>query len=145
MKIIIGGATSLMNHAGVDRHYFWSDAILHRTALQNMIPIQGRMTTPYELQTGEKPNVLYLRVCRCEAVSYVERDHRYKYDDRAERYIYIGIFQLHDNHTFKLLNLRSFQTLYRRNVKFDENSLPCRMDRNIPRLSCYLKDDSDSG
>ena len=110
-----------------------------------MIPIQGRMTTPYELQTGKKPNVLYLRVWGCEAVSYVERDHRYKYDDRAERCIYIGISLLHDVHTFKLLNLRSLQTVYRRNVKFDENSLPCRMDRKIPREICFLKDESDSG
>ena len=113
MEIIIGGATSLMHHAGVDRHYFWSDAILHRTALQNMIPIKGRLTTPHELQTGEKPNVLYLRVWGCEAVSYVEKDLRYKFDDRTERCIYIGISQLHENHTFKLLNLRSLQTIYR--------------------------------
>ena len=107
MVIIVGGATSMMHHAGVDRHYFWSDAVQHRAALQNMIPLQGRMTTPYELQTGKKPNVLYLRVWGCEAVSYVERDHRYKFDDRAERCIYIGISLLHDVHTFKLLNLRS--------------------------------------
>ena len=70
---------------------------------------------------------------------------RYKFDDRTERCIYLGISQLHDDHTFKLLNLRSLQTIYRRNAKFDENSLPCRMDRKINRAICFNKDDNASG
>ena len=30
-------------------------------------------------------------------------------------------------------------------VKFDENSLPCRMDRRIKRAICFNKDDSEMG
>ena len=31
------------------------------------------------------------------------------------------------------------------NVKFDESSLPCRMDKKIHRAICFNKDDGESG
>ena len=76
---------SMMHHAGDDRHYFWSDAVLHRTGLQNMLPIKGLQKSPIELHTGDQPSVLYLRVWGCEAVSFVEKGLQYKFDDRMER------------------------------------------------------------
>ena len=105
--------------------------ILHRTELQNIFPIKGLNISPHELHMGEPPKVLYLRVRGCEAVSFVEKDLRCKFHDQTERRLYLGISQLHAEHTFKLLNLRSLQAIYRRNVKFDENSLSCRMDKRF--------------
>ena len=134
-----------MMHHAVDRHYFWSDAVRHQTELQNILPIKGRNIPPHELHTGEPPNVLHLRVWGCEAVSFVEKNLQYKFDDRTERCLYLGISQLHAEHTFKLLNLRSLQTTYRRNVKFDENFLPGRMDKKIHCAICFNKDDGESG
>ena len=91
MEIIIRGAKSIMHHAGVDRHCFWSDAVLHRTEIQNVFPIKGIHQPPFELHTGESPNVLYLRVWGCEALYFVERDLWCKFDDRTERCLYLGI------------------------------------------------------
>ena len=70
---------------------------------------------------------------------------RYKFDDRTERCIYPGISQLHAEYTFKLRNPRRLQAIYRRNVKIDENSLPCRMDRKANSAIRLNKDDRESG
>ena len=118
--------------SGLDPNQFWSDAVVHRAHLQLYIPLPGRKT-PFELATGERPNVAHIRIFGCEALSYIEKDKRFKFDPKTEKCIYLGHSDIHKANTYKLYNLRTGKILYRRNVVFNERSFPARTDVAVQR------------
>ena len=132
MDIIVSGARSLLYISGLDPRKFWCDALNHRTQLQLCMALPGR-ATPWELAYGRRPDVTYLRIFGCEALSYIEKSKRWKFDPKVERCIYIGISPTHSRDTYKLWNLRTGQVILRRNVFFNEHSFPARPDTRIKR------------
>ena len=95
-------------------------------------------TTAIEKATGIRPNISSLRIFGYEALSYVEKDKRHKFDPKFERCINLGPSPAHSHLTYKLLNLRTRQELFRRHVVFNERSFPMRPDNTVPRMIAHV-------
>jgi hypothetical protein len=132
--------------SGLDPSKFWSDAIEARVEMQNIMASASDPTCAIEKATGVKPNIGGLRIFGCEALSYVEKDKRHKFDPKFERCINLGPSPAHSHLTYKLLNLRTQQELFRRHVVFNERSFPLRPDTRIsrPLVPPDLPDSSDA-
>jgi hypothetical protein len=77
-----------------------------------------------------QPNIGNLRMFGCEAMAlFVEKDQRTKWQDKADKCIYLGISPTHSDDTHKLLHLKTNEILYRRNVCFNERSFPARQTK----------------
>jgi len=48
---------------------FWAEAALTARLLRNISPVKNRTATPYELFTGRKPNISFLRIWGAEHMS----------------------------------------------------------------------------
>ena len=69
---------------------FWAEVLATAVYLRNRCPtkaIEGK--TPYKAISGEKPKVGHLRVFGCTAYSHIPKDKRHKFDDKAQRYIFL--------------------------------------------------------
>ena len=97
----------------------------HAAYLQVRSALPGRCT-PYELSFGRRPNVVNLRIYGCEALSYVEKDKRTKFQPKVERTIYLGMSPDHSHDTYKLFKLSNSKIIFRRNVFFNERTFPAR-------------------
>jgi len=53
---------------------FWAEAALTACLLRNVSPVKDRYLTPYELFTGRKPKVTFLRVWGCRAYVKLEKN-----------------------------------------------------------------------
>ncbi len=123
MELIVSGARSLLFTAGLPTLTFWPHAISHRVYLQNRMALPGRCT-PYELITGEQPDLTYLRIFGCESMAYVEKTKRSKFETKTERCIYLGPSRTHSNDTCKLWQISTGTIIFRRNVTFNERVFP---------------------
>ncbi len=89
MELIVSGARSLLFTSCLLIINFWPHAITHRVLLQNNMALPGRCA-PHELTTGKQPALTYLRIFGCEAMAYVEKLKRGKFEPKTERCIYLG-------------------------------------------------------
>ncbi len=100
-------------------------AMKHAAYLQFRSALPGRCT-PNELSFGRRPNVINLRIFGCEALSYVEKDKRSKFQPKVERTIYLGMSPVYSHDTYKLFKLQNNKIIFRRNVFFNEHTFPAR-------------------
>ena len=119
--------------AGMDPHLFWPDAVECRAEVHNFLASPTNPVTPLERATGNRPPIAHWRVFGCEAMSYVEKDKRYKFDAKMQRAVNLGPSPSHTHSTYMLYCLRSKQTTFRRHVIFNETSFPLRPDNTISR------------
>ncbi len=82
--------------------------------------------TPFELTYGKQPSVINLRLFGCEALAYLEKDKRAKFQPKVDQCVYLGMSTSHSGDTYKLLNLKTKKIIYRRQVFFNERSFPAR-------------------
>jgi hypothetical protein len=78
----------------------------HAAYLQIRSALPG-LCTPYELSFRRRPNVINLRIFGCEALSYVEKDNRAKFQPKVERTLYLGMSPAHSHDTYKLFKLKN--------------------------------------
>jgi transposase InsO family protein len=128
MNIIAGGAHSLLYISSLPHAQYWHHPVEHKVQLQNRTALPGRCT-PYEMTNGRQPNVGNLRIFGSETMAFVEKDQRTKWQDKADKCIYLGISPLHSDDTHKLFHLRTNEVIYRRNVCFNERSFPARQSK----------------
>jgi hypothetical protein len=125
MDILTCMMRSMLFISGLNPEKFWEDALKQATHIQVRTALPGRCT-PYELTCGRRPDVTNLRIFGCEALSYVEKTKRSKLQPKVERAIYLGISPDHSHDTYKLLRISNNETIFRRNVYFNERSFPAR-------------------
>ncbi len=130
MDIIVSMARSMLYISGLDPDTFWPHALEHAAYLQIRSALPGRCT-PYELSYGRRPNVINLRIFGSEALSYVEKEKRPKFQPKVERTIYLGTSPDHSEDTYKLYRMKTKDIIYRRNVYFNERSFPGRKLQTI--------------
>jgi hypothetical protein len=90
MEILVFMTQSLLHISGLQPDNFWSHALQHAAYLQIRTALPRR-TTPYELTFGCQPNMTHLRIFGCEALAYVEKTKRAKFQPKVERIIYLGV------------------------------------------------------
>jgi hypothetical protein len=70
-----------------------------------------------------------------EALSYVEKEKRPKFQPKVERTIYLGTSPDHSADTYKLLRPTTNEIIFRRNVYFNERSFPGRKLNPTPNIT----------
>ncbi len=130
MEIITSAMRCLLFISGLDPAEFWEHALEHAVNLQLRTALPERCT-PYELTHGRRPNVLNLRIFGCEALAYIEKDKRKKLQPKVHKTIYLGFSDHHNDHTYKLYDMKSKQIIYCKNVYFNERRFPARETKHI--------------
>ncbi len=134
-------ARSLLFVSGLDPTTYWTHALEHAVYLQIRTALPGR-ATPFELSFGRRPNITNLRIFGCEALSYVEKSKRTKFNPKVERAIYLGVSPDHTKDTYKLMQITTQSIIYRRNVFFNERSFPAQKSKPTPLTRANSADDT---
>ncbi len=134
----------MLHLSGLDPGKYWSDAIEAHVEIHNHMASHADPTTALEKATGHCPNVGGLCNFGCEALSYIEKDKRHKFDPKFEHCVNLGPSSDHSHLTYKLLNLRTGTELFRRHVVFNERSFPLRADNSITRPIATVQPDVTS-
>jgi hypothetical protein len=134
MDILVSMTRSMLYISGLDPVTFWHHALEHAAYLQLRCALPGRCT-PFELTYGRRPNVINLRMFGSEALSYVEKEKRPKFQPKVERTIYLGTSPDHSADTYKLLRPTTNEIIFRRNVYFNERSFPGRKLNPTPSIT----------
>jgi hypothetical protein len=131
IDIIVSMARSMLFVSGLDPTTYWTHALEHAVYLQIRTALPGR-ATPFEHSFGRRPIVTNLRIFGCEALSYIEKSKRTKFNPKVERAIYLGVSPDHTEDTYKLLQIATQSIIYRRNVFFNEHSFPAQKYKPTP-------------
>ena len=100
---------------------FWAEALSTAVYLRNRSPTKSvEAMTPSEAWTGEKPNVIHLRIFGCAASAHVAKDERRKLDPKARKCIFLG----YSNETkgYRLYDPRCEKVFSSRDVVFNEQT-----------------------
>ena len=129
MEIITSTMRSLLFISGLDPTTNWEHALAQSVNIQNRTALPGRCT-PYQATLGHQPSVLNLRIFGCEALAFIEKVKRTKFNPKVQRTIYLGISDSHADDTYKLLDIKTNKVIYRKNVYFNERSFPARKQKH---------------
>jgi hypothetical protein len=99
---------------------FWAKAINTACHASNRLYLRkGLNKTPYEILTGNKPNIKYFRVFSCKCFYLRKGVHLSKFDSKALEGIFIGYAA--ESHTFRIFDKQSTRVVEVSNMRFDEN------------------------
>jgi len=118
-RTIFDPVRTLLEESGLSKKY-WDHAAQHVAYVKNRLHTKTIKKSPYEIVTGNRPPLHYVRVFGCASFIYNE-DPESKVHARATPGIYLGS---DDNGIFKCEVLKSRKIVYSRNVTFDEEQFP---------------------
>jgi hypothetical protein len=99
---------------------FWAKAINTACHATNRLYLRKDLnTTPYEILTGNKPNIKYFRVFGCKCFYLKEGVHLSRFDSKALEGIFVGYAV--ESHTFRIFDKESARVVEISYVRFDEN------------------------
>ncbi|CAG4970927.1 unnamed protein product [Colias eurytheme] len=89
-RSIVEKARCLIFDADLDKK-FWSEAVNTSVYLRNRSVVTGlNNRTPYEVWTGQKPNLSHLRIFGSKVMVHVPKQRRLKWDEKAKQLILVG-------------------------------------------------------
>jgi hypothetical protein len=99
---------------------FWAEVINTACHATNQLYLhKGLNKTPYEILTGNKPNIRYFRVFGCKCFYLNKGVHLSKFDSKAIEGIFVGYAT--KSHAFRIFDKESARVVEVSNVRFDEN------------------------
>jgi hypothetical protein len=99
---------------------FWAEAINTACHATNQLYLRkGLNKTPYEILTGNKPNIKYFLVFGCKCFYLKKGVHLSKFDSKALEGIFVGYAA--ESHAFRIFDKESARVIEVSNVRFDEN------------------------
>jgi hypothetical protein len=99
---------------------FWAEAINTACHASNRLYLRkGLNKTPYEILTGNKPNIKYFRVFGCKCFYLRKGVLLSKFDSKALEGIFVGYAA--ESHAFRIFDKESTRVVEVSNVRFDEN------------------------
>jgi hypothetical protein len=99
---------------------FWAEAINIACHATNRLYLRkGLNKTPFEILTGNKPNIKYFQVFGCKCVYLKKGVHLSKFDSKALEGIFVGYAT--ESHAFRIFDKESSHVVEVSNVIFDEN------------------------
>ena len=78
---------SMMSHANLPNS-FWGHALLTAAFTLNRVPSKTVEKTPYEIWTGRRPSMSFMKIWGCEA--YVKRQVSNKLDPKFDKCFFVG-------------------------------------------------------
>lgn len=110
-------ASCMLLDANLPKRY-WGEATLTATFIQNRLPSRAVDKTPFELWTGNKPNLTDLRIFGCEAYVRVPDAKRKKFDPRSKKLVFVGYSGCHKGYRF--LDVETNRIIISRDAEFLE-------------------------
>ena len=86
---ICGMARCMIQRANMDKEY-WTYALSYAFYIKNLLLHTGTKQTPFERMYGERPNLSFIKVFGGEVYSFVEKQFRGKFDERAKVEVFLG-------------------------------------------------------
>ena len=113
-------ARSMLKGKGLP-NTFWAEAVNTAVFILNRSPTKAvQNKTPYEAWYKEKPQVHFLKIFGCIAYALVPSEQREKFDEKGEKYIFIGYSD--ESKGYRLYNPNTNKFLVSRDVIFDEDA-----------------------
>ena len=101
---------------------FLAEAISTACHASNQLYLcKGLNKTPYEILTGNKPNLKYFRVFGCKCFILKKGARLAKFDSRAQEGIFVGYAT--NSHAYRVLNKSTGLIKETCNMEFDENNV----------------------
>ncbi|OUC43869.1 integrase core domain protein [Trichinella nativa] len=110
---------------------FWGEAVCTAAYLQNRLLSRSISKTPFELWTGIKPNVEHIQIFGSKAYSYIPKQKRRKWDNKAREGVIVGCGGTKKG--YRLLNPRTNEILISHSVKIIENDLHMKHESAVPK------------
>jgi hypothetical protein len=111
---------------------FWAEAISTSCHATNRLYFRkGLEMTPYEILTGNKPNVSYFKVFGCKCYVLIKDARLSKFDSKAQEGIFVGYAT--DSHAYRVFNKSSGRVVESCDVTFDED------DRSLEERSASFE------
>jgi transposase InsO family protein len=90
-RTLLDIARALLAEAELPKR-FWAEAIFHAAYLNNRAPTKANNNrSPFELWTGQRPNLSHLRIFGCKALMRKPEKKLHKLDERAVEVLYLGV------------------------------------------------------
>jgi hypothetical protein len=119
-RTLFESARSMLSHSKLPKE-FWGDAVLNAIYIRNRcLTTSDKKKSPYELWTGNKPDIGHIRVFGCDAYMHIKDTDRTKLDFKSVKCILLGYSEY--NNGYRLYNLSNRQIYYSRDIKCIENS-----------------------
>ncbi|KRX38752.1 Retrovirus-related Pol polyprotein from transposon TNT 1-94 [Trichinella murrelli] len=110
---------------------FWDETVCTAAYLQNRLPSRSILKTPFELGTGIKPNVDHIRIFGSKAYSYIPKQKRRKWDNKAREGVIVGYGGTTKG--YRLLNPTTNETWISRSVKIIEDDSHIKNESAVPK------------
>ncbi|KAK1646050.1 hypothetical protein QYE76_063855 [Lolium multiflorum] len=118
--LIEAARTMMMEYKS--NYNFWAEAISTACHATNRLYFRkGLEKTPYEILTGNKPNVSYFKVFGCKCYVLVKDTRLSKFDSRAQEGIFVGYAT--DSHAYRVFNKSNGRVVESCDVTFDEDDI----------------------
>ncbi|KAK1618229.1 hypothetical protein QYE76_023746 [Lolium multiflorum] len=118
-RTLIEAARTMMMEYN-SKYNFWAEAISTACHATNRLYFRkGLEKTPYEILTGNKPNVSYFKVFGCKCYVLVKDTRLSKFDSRAQEGIFVGYAT--DSHAYGVFNKSNGRVVESCDVTFDED------------------------
>ncbi|KAK1697716.1 hypothetical protein QYE76_014413 [Lolium multiflorum] len=102
------------------RYNFWAEAISTACHSSNRLYLRkGLNKTPYEILTGNKPNISYFKVFGCKCFYKIKGVRLSKFAPKALEGIFVGYGA--ESHTYRIFDVSSRIIIESCSVKFEEN------------------------
>ncbi|KRZ49861.1 Retrovirus-related Pol polyprotein from transposon TNT 1-94 [Trichinella nativa] len=110
---------------------FWGEAVCTAAYLQNRLLSRSISKTPFELWTGIKPNVEHIQIFGSKAYSYIPKQKRRKWDNKAREGVIVGYGGTTKG--YGLLNPTTNETWISRSVKIIEDDSHMKNESAVPK------------
>ena len=131
-RVIMNMARSILSDAQLPNS-FWRDAVVYTAYILNRIPSRAtdECLTPYQLYTGNIPNISHIRIFGCKAYVHIPDEKRRKLDVKSLECVFLGYAS--NRKAFRLVHRSSGRIIESRDVRFDEGSsvAPSRVELEI--------------
>ena len=124
-RTLTEGARTLLQFAGLSKK-FWAEAYVAITHLCNRSKHSVNDLSPYELFTGKKPDIGYLRAFGCAAYVHIPEPNRKKLDSKSWKCVMIGYNQ--NTKGYRCWDIENRKIRESRDIRFDETDFPMRKE-----------------
>lgn len=119
-RTIVEKARCLLFDANLSKE-FWAEATNTAVYLQNRIVANGlNGKTPYEMWTGNKPDISHLRVFGSVVMVHIAKERRHKWDRKSEKHLLVGYSE--NIKGYRVYNLRTKNIITSRDIIVIEES-----------------------
>ncbi|CAF4946174.1 unnamed protein product [Pieris macdunnoughi] len=145
-RSVVEKARCLIYDAGLEKK-FWAEAVNTSVYLRNRSVVTGlNNKTPYEVWTGQKPNLSHLRIFGSVVMVHILKERRLKWDKKANKLIFVGYaektkgYRVYDPVTNIVTISRDVVVMESPNQKMVEIPLECKHPVEVTEQENYYEE-----